>query len=559
MGIKDIIRQNIKTPEGRFERFDLLRYFTISSIGIFIILTIVLGLVFVNFQKNLLIDYAKTTTSSLATQLSRRLIAEGLVNTQKSESGISLEYDLPDYHRLDTIVRTYLTENTEIVKVKIYDKHGVTIYSTVTGDIGVLNIHDNLKKALAGEMSSELTERMQPLEGETTEEGRLYDVDLLEIYVPIYGSKIPGLNEMEIIGAFEVYKNVSVVFNKARMGGMLLFILFTLSMCLLFFILLWIVRKADRTIRKINEAVKQYNMELEEAQHIVADSIDEVIRHGSFHVRSVNENLLKCWEHKKCDKKNCPSHGAANLRCWQVAGTFCGGEVQGFFANKYGDCRKCDVYMHAFNNRINTISESFNNMMALLESKHIKLKELNEQLNRLIDIDPLTQVGNRRNFQNRMENMHLLSLRYKHPYSIIICDVDYFKPFNDNYGHQQGDYALITVAKTLKDNLRKTDEIFRWGGEEFVILLHEQGLPAALKVAENLRMSIEELNIPHAHSEFRILTMSFGVSANTNDKVKYISWETVLKEADNQMYRAKSEGRNQVYPITSKEETGLAK
>lgn len=230
-----------------------------------------------------------------------------------------------------------------------------------------------------------------------------------------------------------------------------------------------------------------------------------------------------------------------NLRCWQVAGTFCAGKAQGYFANKFGDCKGCEIYKYAFKDKINVIGESFNNMMTLLENKHVELEGLNEKLNRLVDIDPLTQTGNRRSFHKKMESIHMMSLRYSHPYSIIICDVDNFKLYNDTYGHQKGDYVLVTIANAMKATIRKTDDIFRWGGEEFVMILPEQDSVSALRVAENVRAAVETLNIEHKSNEPQSVTISCGVCSNT---AGHISWESVLKSADDALYTAKQAGRN---------------
>ena len=221
--------------------------------------------------------------------------------------------------------------------------------------------------------------------------------------------------------------------------------------------------------------------------------INEVIEHKSFNVRMQGSELLKCWEVKKCVKTDCPSYEAKNLRCWQVAGTFCKGEVQGVFAKKFGDCRKCEVYKYALTNKIGMIGENFNNMMALLESQHVQLGQANEKLESIIDTDVLTQVGNRRSFLKVIANTHLLSLRYNRPYSVLICDIDYFKTYNDTYGHQMGDYVLIAIANKIKNSLRESDHVFRWGGEEFAVILPEQNIQDAIKVAENLRTEIQAL------------------------------------------------------------------
>jgi diguanylate cyclase (GGDEF)-like protein len=140
-----------------------------------------------------------------------------------------------------------------------------------------------------------------------------------------------------------------------------------------------------------------------------------------------------------------------------------------------------------------------------------------------------------------MESIHMMSLRYNHPYSIIVCDVDNFKLYNDTYGHQKGDNVLLTVANTMKATIRKTDEVFRWGGEEFVIILPEQNSVTALKVAENVRSAVELLKIEHNKNEVGSVTISCGVCSNT---AGHISWESVLKSADDALYMAKQSGRN---------------
>jgi diguanylate cyclase (GGDEF)-like protein len=386
---------------------------------------------------------------------------------------------------------------------------------------------------------------------------KIYKIDLLEVYVPIYNKFHDG-TQGRVIGAFEIYKDQTALFGLMRQEFTKVPLLLIFAMSALYLFLQVVIRKADQIISEQKGKIGKHNAELREAQDKLSESIDEVIENESFHVRFTNNNLLKCWEHKKCTKKDCPSYESSDLRCWQIAGTFCGGYVQGYFATKFGDCRKCDVFAYALDNRINSIGESFNNMMVLFENKHQQLQLLNDRLNWLIDIDPLTQVGNRRSLQKRVEHVHQLSLRYGRPYSIVMCDVDDFKLYNDLYGHQQGDYALITASNIIEKSLRKTDELFRWGGEEFVIILPEQDIASALRVAEHLRVSMQSLAIEHKASEFHILTMSFGVSSSVTENIKHLSWESVLKEADDLMYRAKSEGRNCVYPKVLSEETGSA-
>ncbi|NMB00078.1 MAG: GGDEF domain-containing protein, partial [Firmicutes bacterium] len=128
----------------------------------------------------------------------------------------------------------------------------------------------------------------------------------------------------------------------------------------------------------------------------------------------------------------------------------------------------------------------------------------------------------------------------------LMIDLDLFKSYNDTYGHLHGDDILKLVAKTLYYALQRPgDLIARWGGEEFVVLLPQTDLEGALHVAERLRLSIVDLQIPHEASDLgRILTVSVGVAvSNTHDPSSY---NKLLQWADEALYRAKDEGRNRV-------------
>jgi len=537
--------------------FNLRRYFSVFSVSIILGLTVILSILVYLNQRETLIEFSISVAEKYADELIHHI--DESFKAENLDLYQFLETEPPDtyFRMMDKIAAHYIHVYEDIIKLKIFNRRGETIYSTDKANVGIVNTSPFLRLALRGDTSSKMIRRFTPVESDTSEGGKVYRVDLLEVYVPIYKKYEDG-SKGRVVGAFEIYKDQSLLFGLMRKEFIKVPVLLIFAMTALYLFLQIVIRKADRIINDQKSEIEKHNAELREAQDKISGSIDEVIEHESFHVRYENEDLVKCWEHKKCTKSDCPSHGNENLRCWQVAGTFCGGSVQGYFATKYGDCRKCDVFQHALGNRISSIGESFNNMMALLENKHHQLQLLNDRLNWLIDIDPLTQVGNRRSFQKRIENIHQLSLRYGRPYSIIMCDVDDFKVYNDLYGHQQGDYALITTSNIIEKSLRKTDELFRWGGEEFVIILPEQDIGSALKVAEHLRVSIQSLAIEHKASETHILTMSLGVSSSATENIKHLSWESVLKEADDQLYRAKSEGKNCVYPLSLKEGSGSA-
>ena len=130
--------------------------------------------------------------------------------------------------------------------------------------------------------------------------------------------------------------------------------------------------------------------------------------------------------------------------------------------------------------------------------------------------------------------------RYDIAYSMILCDLDFFKKVNDENGHDAGDYILVNVAKILKGSVRSIDDVSRWGGEEFLIILPESGLEGAKKVGEKIRASIESSVFNFAGKELKI-TMSLGVVCHSN---KENNFEELIKIADEFLYKAKESGRN---------------
>lgn len=541
MSLKEILKNHINPPQKCTENVSLRKYFTAYTIGFFLLLSVLLGVIFISHEKNLLSGYAVSSTEEFVKQLYNRY-EKDIILELEGKNGPGLVKGSEEYNRLDNMIKGYLVDFTDIMKIKLYNSSGIVVYSTVPDDVGRINAKPEFKKALSGKVLSKLVEDMSVMTSEGAESEETYEADVIEVHVPVI-----TMNDGKVIGIFEVYRDVSAVFDASRKGGYKIGLLFVLSLGTLFVIWQMILKKADWIIELKTSEINRNNKELEEAQLRITESIDDVIKHKSFHVRYDNKKLLKCWEFKNCTKTDCPGYKSENLRCWQLAGTFCGGVVQGFFAKKYGDCRKCDVFKTAFNSRINSIGESFNNMMTLLENKQIELEESNKKLNILVDIDPLTQIGNRRSFQSSIDKIHLLSLRYNRPYSIIICDVDNFKLYNDTYGHQMGDYVLISVANAMKSSIRKTDEVFRWGGEEFIVILPEQSHEDALKVGENLRSSVHDIGIEHEKSDFHVITMSLGVASFYPANTKELTWEAVVKKADEAMYRAKSSKKNCVY------------
>ena len=180
-----------------------------------------------------------------------------------------------------------------------------------------------------------------------------------------------------------------------------------------------------------------------------------------------------------------------------------------------------------------------------LNDKNEKLKQFNVMLEELSKIDALSEIGNRRGFYASVQKAHQRAIRYSHTYSLIMCDIDHFKSFNDTYGHLKGDRILKMIARTIKNSIRMSDEVFRYGGEEFIIVLDGQGVEGSVKFAEKVRKSIEGLKIEHTGRSEGIVTISCGVECfKETDKDK--EWDDLLNRADKALYRAKQSGRNRV-------------
>ncbi len=167
-----------------------------------------------------------------------------------------------------------------------------------------------------------------------------------------------------------------------------------------------------------------------------------------------------------------------------------------------------------------------------------KYVRLQEKLMDLSTKDALTGLYNRRFFEKRFEEEKERSKRFSKTFSIIMLDIDDFKKINDTYGHNVGDEVLISVAKEITNRIRKIDVPVRWGGEEFVILLPETRLKDALVVAEDIRASIKKLKV----SKIENITASFGVAEYRAGDNLY----TLINRADEQLYKAKRKGKNQV-------------
>ncbi len=179
------------------------------------------------------------------------------------------------------------------------------------------------------------------------------------------------------------------------------------------------------------------------------------------------------------------------------------------------------------------------------ENKLEVIKQINFMYSRtkyLSQTDELTGLSNRRCFDSTYEKEFLRAQRYKNKLTLVTFDIDYFKTVNDTYGHPCGDYILKSVSNAALQTFRKTDTVFRYGGEEFVVILTETDIEQSVIPLERFRKTVETLALEYQGREVNI-TVSIGACQLTDD---IHSKEELLEKADNALYEAKNNGRNRV-------------
>lgn len=297
--------------------------------------------------------------------------------------------------------------------------------------------------------------------------------------------------------------------------------------------------------------------ELEGAKERFSRLTYAAIADGKWDVSFHDDHVPTCWEKKDCQLTECPLYGEKHVRCWLVAGTFCRGEVQGPFAQKLGNCRKCEVYQEAIGpNPFDEIGENFNSLMwavreredllaeanSKLQSQYQELEELHDQAREMAITDILTSLRNHGHFQQQLKKEVAKAKRYNRPLSLLMLDLDHFKEINDRFGHQKGDAVLRCLGALLKTEKRDVDYAARYGGEEFVIIMPETSGKEALEMAERLRTRIPRI-AAGADLSAHFISASLGVADMPDCASDSAS---LVCAADGALYSAKHKGRNRV-------------
>jgi len=195
------------------------------------------------------------------------------------------------------------------------------------------------------------------------------------------------------------------------------------------------------------------------------------------------------------------------------------------------------------NEELTRLGNALDTMVQELQSRDGQLKEVMRQLNEQAVTDQLTGLPNRRYLWDVLEAELLRSERRQVPLAVLMLDIDFFKEFNDRWGHEAGDLVLRNVASALRQVVRGSDIVARHGGEEFVIVLPESTREVALVRAEELRAAVAALRLTYAGESLGTITVSVGVTVSED---QHESAEALVRAADNAMYEAKRAGRNRI-------------
>lgn len=197
----------------------------------------------------------------------------------------------------------------------------------------------------------------------------------------------------------------------------------------------------------------------------------------------------------------------------------------------------------SFSTMTHQLKESFTTLEKRVEERTLEIIQLNQELRGLANIDGLTQTANRRYFDHYLDQEWHRHARERQPLTLMLCDVDHFKGYNDTYGHLAGDRCLQQVAKVLTQNIRRpTDLVARYGGEEFAIVLSGTNTHRGIDLAQKISQTLREVQITHSASEKKHVTVSIGIATVIPNSQS--DPHVLVASTDQALYAAKAEGRD---------------
>ncbi len=249
---------------------------------------------------------------------------------------------------------------------------------------------------------------------------------------------------------------------------------------------------------------------------------------------------VACWKIKGCSKKSCSAYQKPDMRCWLKAGTFSQVRSKCTFVKQVSTCHECDVFSSLPGGQIRRRHENIDILIFLLRDEAQKLR-------RLAIRDSLTRLYNRNYFNQVIEREAARSERNREPLSFIMIDMDHFKQINDKLGHLGGDGVLKQVALMIRSTVRKSDLVFRLGGDEFLILMLNADCKKSTRMTERLVAATDQWNL--RNSRRYGCRMSFSMGCATYNAGHDVN--AALRRADEQMYRNKKAGKKRTDCVSS--------
>ncbi len=275
-------------------------------------------------------------------------------------------------------------------------------------------------------------------------------------------------------------------------------------------------------LQKLNNDVREF----------IRNSLESSVVFDKWNALPHGFKQLKCWEIKGCGKHDCQVYGSEDHRCWLKTGTLCGGEAHAEFSQKYKTCFECEVFKVMSEEPGRELYENINTLIFHLNDKSVKLGEIAIK-------DQLTNLYNRHFLNEIIDKEISMAERRIEPLSFIMIDIDDFKQINDTLGHLAGDKVLVETAILIKNAVRKSDNVFRYGGDEFLVMLTNFECDPTAVVVRRILAGVEEWN-KNSAGDFGC-KLSFSVGCSTYEKGDDVF--EILKKADQRMYQNKKEKR----------------
>lgn len=515
--------------------FRLSRYYSISSLIGMVVIVVGLSLFLRQLAVQILLDQQTRSNVDL-TRSYANAMGDKIERLVAASEGLSVEA-LRQRPEMAAVRRTTLAQmkDMNVVKVKVYNLAGMTVYSTETKQIGE-DKRDNagFLSARVGEVRSEITFRNKF----NAIEGVLSDRNLVTSYIPI---RVPDSGS--IIGVFEVYTDVTSLVENMYEAQTQIVVGVSVALLLLYFFLFIIVRRADRILAEQELERKQTESDLRiaatafESQEgmMVTDANSVILRvnqactritgYSADELVGKNPSILKSGRHDK----------EFYRVMWEII------DSTGVWQGEIWDLRKNGeeyptwLTISAVKDEQGVVTHYIGTQIDITE--RIKAED---KIKELAYSDALTGLPNRFSLHERLEQALSMAQRNEKQLAVMLIDLDNFKSINDTLGHSAGDQLLIQVARRLSDSVRQSDLVARLGGDEFVVVLLDIDSPTdAAHVAEKILIMLAAA-FSIDGQELRT-SPSIGICLFPDDATQ---GEELIKKADVAMYHAKANGKN---------------